>query len=188
MRTLEDRYIGGGKIFFAPFKSDGTLDTEFEIGECQSGELSFNVEKKEAFSKDRVIKQMVEQVVTKIDSTFKFSTQKVNSKNLVLAKMGVEEIINYAIGDDLPDGTVATAVGTYTKIKMAENPIQKGQIRFVGDEDGDSKPVLLLYSVVLAPTGGFNYFAEDFANLEFESAVLKTANGYGDEFWMKVGQ
>lgn len=36
MRTLGDRYIGGGKIFFSPMKKDGTLDTEFEIGECKS--------------------------------------------------------------------------------------------------------------------------------------------------------
>ena len=188
MRTIGDRYIGGGKIFFTPILSNGTLGTEFEFGECQSGELSFDVEKKEAFSKDRSIKQMVEQIVTDIKATFKFSTQKMSSKNLVLAKMGKEEEISYDIGDTLPDGTVATKAGTYTKIKMAENPIQKGQIKFVGDEDGASKPVLVLYSVALAPSSGFNYFSDDFATLEFEAAVLKTDDGYGDEFWLKVGE
>lgn len=188
MKTLEDRYIGGGKIFFTPLKKDGTLGTEFEIGECQSGELSFNTEKKDAFSKDRVIKQLVEQIVTKIDATFKFTTQKLTLENLVLAKMGVKEEITYSIGDTLPDGTVATAAGKYTAIKMAENPIQKGQIRFVGDEDGDSKPILLLYSVALAPSTGFNYFSDEFATLEFEAVVLKTDEGYGTEFWMKVGE
>lgn len=188
MRTLGDRYIGGGRLFFTPLKKDGTLGTEFEIGEVQSGELNFNVEKKDAFSKDRVIKQLVEQVVTKIDSTFKFNTQKLKTENLVLAKMGKKEDISYAIGDTLPDGTVATKAGTYVAIKMAENPIQKGQIRFVGDEDGASKPVLLLYSVALAPASGFNYFTEEFATLEFEAAVLKTDEGYGTEFWMEVGE
>ena len=188
MKTLGDRYIGGGKIFFSPMKKDGTLDTEFEIGECQSGELSFNVEKKEAFSKDRSIKQMVEQIVTNIEATFKFSTQKLKTENLVLAKMGTKEEITYAIGDTLPDGTVATKAGKYTKIKMAENPIQKGKLRFEGDEDGDSKPILLLHSVALSPASGFNYFTDEFATLEFEAAVLKTDDGYGDEFWMKVGE
>ncbi|WP_418180744.1 hypothetical protein ACNSOL_01355 [Aliarcobacter lanthieri] len=188
MRTEGNRYIGGGKIFFTPIKKDGTLGDEFEIGECQTGELNFNVEKKEAFSKDRVIKQLVEQVVTNIDATFKFTTQKVNNENLVLAKMGVKEEITYAVGDTLPDGTIATSSGTYTKIKMAENPIQKGQLKFIGDEDGDSKPVLILFSVALAPSTGFNYFTDDFATLEFEAAVLKTDDGYGDEFWMKVGE
>lgn len=188
MRTEGNRYIGGGKILFTPLKKDGTLGDEFEIGECQSGELSFNVEKKDAFSKDRVIKQLVEQVVTNIDATFKFTTQKLNTENLVLAKMGVKEEITYDIGDTLPDGTIATKAGTYTKIKMAENPIQNGQIRFIGDEDGASKPVLVLYSVALAPSSGFNYFSDEFATLEFEAAVLKTDDGYGDEYWMEVGE
>ena len=71
MRTIGDRYIGGGKMFFTPFKKDGTPDTEFEICEVQSGQLTWNIEKKEAFSKDRVIKQMVEQIVTSIDGIFK---------------------------------------------------------------------------------------------------------------------
>ena len=49
MRTIGDRYIGGGKMFFTPFKKDGTPDTEFEICEVQSGQLTWNIEKKEAF-------------------------------------------------------------------------------------------------------------------------------------------
>jgi len=188
MRTLGDRYLGGGKVYFTPFKKDGTLDIEFEIGDVQSGELSFNVEKKEAYNKDRVIKQMVEQVVTNIDATFKFTTIRLSEENLLMSKLGVKESISYKIGDDLPDGTIATKDGTYTAIKMAQNPILKGQLKFVGDEDGNSKPVLLLYSVALAPTSGFNYFAEDFATLEFEASVLKTEQGYGTEYWMKVGE
>lgn len=188
MITDGNRYIGGGKLYFTPLQKDGTLGTEFEFGEIQTGELNFDVEKKEAFSKDRTIKQMVEQVVTDIKATFKFNTQKVNKENLVLARMGTEEEITYESGDELPDGTTATDAGTYTKIKMAENPIIKGQLRFVGDEDGAKKPVLVIHSAVLAPAGGFNYIADEFATLEFEAAVLKTDAGYADEFIMNVGE
>ena len=97
MRTIGDRYIGGGKMFFTPFKKDGTPDTEFEICEVQSGQLTWNIEKKEAFSKDRVIKQMVEQIVTSIDGVFKFTTQKFTLKNLAMSRMGKLEVESFDI-------------------------------------------------------------------------------------------
>lgn len=188
MRTIGDRYIGGGKMFFTPFKKDGTPDTEFEICEVQSGQLTWNIEKKEAFSKDRVIKQMVEQIVTSIDGVFKFTTQKFTLKNLAMSRMGKIEVESFDIGDTLPDGTVATKQVDIDVIKMAETPILNGQLRFVGDEDGVSKPVLLLYNVSMAPAGDFDYISEDFAQLSFEAAVMKSDEGYAKEYWMKVGE
>ena len=66
---------------------------------------------------------------------------------------------------------------------MAETPILNGQLRFVGDEDGASKPVLLLYNVSMAPAGDFDYISEDFAQLSFEAAVMKSDEGYAKEYF-----
>ncbi|OCL85744.1 hypothetical protein AAX26_01811 [Aliarcobacter thereius] len=188
MKTIGDRYIGGGKLFFTPTKRDGTLGNEFEICEVQSGQLTWNIEKKEAFSKDRVVKQMVEQIVTNIEGTFKFTTQVFSLENLAMSRMGALEVESFDIGDTLPDGTIATIKTDIKVIKMAENPILNGKLRFVGDEDGASKPVLVLYNVSMAPSGDFDYISEEFAQLSFEAAVMKGAEGYAKEYWMEVGE
>ncbi|OCL99519.1 hypothetical protein AAX29_00560 [Aliarcobacter thereius] len=188
MRTIGDRYIGGGKLFFTPIKKDGSMGEEFEVCEVQSGQLTWNIEKKQAFSKDRVIKQMVEQVITNIEGIFKFTTQVFSLDNLAMSRMGTLEEEVFEIGDTLPDGTIATKKETIKAIKMAENPILNGKLRFVGDEDGDSKPVLLLPNVSMAPSGDFDYISDEFAQLSFEAAVMKSDEGYAKEYWMKVGE
>jgi len=180
-----DRYIGGGKIFFTPLVN-GVQGTQFEIGEVQEGTLSFNVTTADAFSKDNVMKTLVAKVATSIDATLKFSTQIRNSKNTAMAMLGAESTETFAIGDTLPDGTTAAAEVVIPVIKAGTNPIIEGQVKFVGDEDGDKKPVLVVYNAVLTPTSDIAYISDDFSQLSFEGAVLKTANGYADEYTMEI--
>lgn len=180
----DDRYIGGGKLFF---KSDKVGATEVELAEVQDVKFKVNVTTKDAFAKTNVMKVLVAKVATEINSTISFSVQKLNIENVAIAMHGTVSSETFKIGDTLPDNTVATAQTVIPVIKVGENPIIKGQLRFIGDKDGDEKPVLLVHSAVLTPSGDMSYITEDFAQLSFEGAVLKTDAGYAKEYRMKVG-
>ena len=183
MITSGDRYIGGGKLFFTS-KEAGSI--EVEIGEVQSATFKIGVETKDAFSKDQLMKKMVEKVATSITATISFETQITNAHNTAIAMLGSEDTEVFAIGDTLPDGTVATVSTTIPVIKVGTKPIIEGQLKFVGDEDGAKKPVLLIFNAVIIPTGDIGYIVEDFSKLTFEGAVLETAEGYAKEYRMTV--
>lgn len=187
MITKGNRYIGGGKLFFTPKLKDGTIGTEFEIGEVQEATFSMSAESAEAFSKDEVMKKLVEKVVTSIGGTLKFTTQIINSENMAMALLGKVEKETFEIGDTLPDKTIATAKVEIVVIKAGENPNIEGQFRFVGDENGAYKPVLLVYNASVVPSGDIGYIMDNFSTLSFEGAVLKTDEGYAKEYKMKVG-
>lgn len=177
-----DRYIGGGKVFFTPVGG-----TEYEIGEVQEATLTFNVETADAYNKDQTIKKKVAKVVKGVTSSIKFTTQITNAKNTAIAMLGVEETEDYIIGDTLPDGTVATGSITIPVIRGGKKPLIEGELKFIGDEDGDTKPVLVVYNAVLTPTSDIGYIVEDFSKLSFEGEVMETVNGYADEYRMTVG-
>ena len=59
MITTGNRYIGGGKLFF---KSSVSGSTEVEIGEVQEANFNIGTTTKDAFSKDEVIKGVIENV------------------------------------------------------------------------------------------------------------------------------
>lgn len=179
-----NRYIGGGRLFF---KSSKSGSTEIELGEVQDVNFKVNVATKDAFSKETVMKKLVAKVATEITATISFSVQKVNIENMALAMLGTVTSENFAIGAMLPDNTTATAAKTIPVIKVGENPIIEGQLKFIGDSDGDEKAVLLVFNAVITPNGDISYISEDFAKLSFEGAVLKTANGYANEYRMPVG-
>ena len=104
-----------------------------------------------------------------------------------MAMQGTVASETFKIGDTLPDNTVATAQTVIPVVKVGDNPIIEGQLRFVGDEDGDKKPVLLVFNAVITPSGDISYITEDFTQLSFEGAVLKTDEGYAKEYRMEVG-
>lgn len=184
MITSGERYIGGGKLFFTENKVGAT---EVEIGEVQSATLKVGVETKEAFSKDTTMKKLVEKVATAINATIAFETQITNAHNTAMAMLGTSTTETFAIGDTLPDGTVATAETIVPVIEVGTRPIIEGQLKFVGDEDGAKKPVLLVFNAVITPTGDIGYIVEDFTKLAFEGAVLETDEGYAKEYRMTVG-
>lgn len=180
-----DRYIGGGKLFFKPNKVGAT---EVELAEVQDVKFKVNVTTKEAFAKSNVMKVLVAKVATEINSTISFSVQKLNIETVAMAMQGTVTSETFAIGSKLPDNTVATAQTVIPVVKVGDNPIIEGQLRFVGDEDGDKKPVLLVFNAVITPSGDISYITEDFAQLSFEGAVLKTVDGYAKEYRMTVGE
>lgn len=184
MITTGDRYIGGGKLFF---KENKAGSTEVEIGEVQSASLKIGVETKDAFSKDSTMKKIVEKVATAITATITFETQITNAHNTAMAMLGTNKTETFAIGSTLPDGSTATAETVIPVIEIGTKPIIEGQLKFVGDEDGAKKPVLLVFNAVITPTGDIGYIVEDFTKLSFEGAVLETDDGYAKEYRMTVG-
>lgn len=185
MITKGDRTIGGGRLFFTENKVGAT---EVEIGEVQSATLKIGVETKDAFSKDTSMKKLVEKVATAITATIAFETQITNVHNLSMAMLGSVNSETFAIGDTLPDGAIATAATVIPVIEVGNRPIIEGQLKFIGDEDGAKKPVLLVFNAVITPTGDIGYISEDFTRLAFEGAVLETDEGYAKEFIMTVGE
>ena len=184
MKTAGNRVIGGGKLFFTSNKA-GAVRTE--IGEVQECTITMSVETKDAFSKDSTMKKIVEKVATAINSTIKFSTQIRNANNTAMAMLGESATKTFNVGETLPNGVTAAESTTLNYIKAGTNPIIEGKLEFVGDEDGAKQVVLVVHSAVITPTGDIGYILEDFSTLNFEGAVLETAEGYYDEFEIEIG-
>lgn len=180
----DGRYLGGGKLYWKPNKVDAV---ERELAEVQDFTIKPATEKKEAFSKANVMKTLVAYVITSFNLTVSFSVQKFDIDVMAMALGGTVSEKVFAIGETLPDMTVATKQTTIPVIKSGANPLIEGQLRFVGDEDGDQKPVAIFYSVAITTSGDMPMITEDFAKLAFEGAVLKTAKGHMDEYLMTVG-
>lgn len=182
MLTNGDRYIGGGKMFFTP---DGGV--EAEIGEIQDATISNSVEFAEAFSKDTVMKKLVERVAKSLSASGKFTTQKLNLTNTSMYLLGTESTETFETGEELPDGTTATEQVIIPKITAGDNPVVAGALKFVGDEDGPKKPVIKIPSVVLTPSGDLPMIVDEFAQLSFDFAILETDGRLYDEYIMTVG-
>jgi hypothetical protein len=176
-----NRFIGGGKLYFTA--SGGT---EVEIGEIQEASLTFSVTTKDAFSKDQVMQKKVDKVVTAIEARIKFTTQITNAHNTAMAMLGESTTESFGIGDTLPDGSIAAEAVDIPVIKAGTKPLIEGQLKFVGDEDGDTKPVLVVFNAVITPTGDIGYIMDDFSKLSFEGEVLETVDGYANEYRMSV--
>lgn len=181
---IDDRYIGGGRLFF---KSNKPAAIEFELAEVQDVKYKVNVVTKDAFAKSNVMKALVAKVATEITSTISFNVQKLTLDTMAMAMLGTVTSETFAVGAKLPDNTTATVSTVIPVIKVGENPIIEGQLRFVGDEDGNEKPVLLIFNAVITPSGDISYISEDFSQLSFEGAVLKTDDGFAKEYRMTVG-
>lgn len=180
----DGRYLGGGTLYWKPNKANAV---ERELAEVQDFTLKPTTEKKEAFSKANVMKTLVAYVITSFNLTVSFSVQKMDIEVLAMAMGGTISSKTFAVGETLPDKTIATESTTIPVIKVGDNPLIEGQLRFVGDEDGDQKPVALIHNAAITTSGDIPLITEDFAKLAFEGAVLKTDKGYMDEYLMTVG-
>jgi hypothetical protein len=180
----DGRYLGGGTLYWKPNKANAV---ERELAEVQDFTIKPTTEKKEAFSKANVMKTLVAYVVTGFNVTVSFSIQKFDTEVMAMALGGTVSNEVFAVGATLPDMTVATESTTIPVIKVGASPLIEGQLRFVGDEDGDKKPVMLIHNAAITTSGDIAMISEDFAKLAFEGAVLKTDKGYMDEYFMTVG-
>jgi hypothetical protein len=180
-----ERYLGGGKLFFS--KYNGTdYDAEVEIGEIQSANLKIDTTEAEAYSKDTGVKKKIDKVVTEINSNFSFTTQNVNKENMAMAMLGDLDTETFAIGDTLPDGTVATVEVVLPVIIGGVNPIIQGKIKCVGvNVSGKDNPVLLIHHAFVKASGDIrDYFADKHTTLSFESEITEIDGEYFKEYFM----
>ncbi len=180
----DGRYLGGGKLYWKPNTASAV---ERELAEVQDFTIKPTTEKKEAFSKANVQKTLVAYVITGFNLTVSFSVQKMDIDVMAMALGGTVSNEVFAVGATLPDMTTATESTTIPVINVGANPLIEGQLRFVGDEDGDQKPVMLIHNAAITTSGDIPMISEDFGKLAFEGAVLKTDKGYMNEYFMTVG-
>ncbi len=184
--TIE-RYIGGGTIYFTPYEN-GAYGTEIEIGEIKEASVKVASDTVEAFSQSAGPEELVEDVVMKTSGTFSYKTQNVNKENLAMALMGTLTTETFTTGATLPDGTTAAADTTVDKIVGMQKPLQKGKFRIVGEPVNETakRPVLVIHLGSVKPTDSVGYIMKDFAALAFEGSILRTSDGFFDEYLMEV--
>ncbi|NOQ31516.1 MAG: hypothetical protein GQ570_10365 [Helicobacteraceae bacterium] len=180
-----ERYIGGGKLYFAKFNGVD-YDTEVEIGEIQSASLKVNANYTDALSKDTGVAKKVDKVATSTDSSISFTTQNVNKENMAMAMFGDLTTETFAIGELLPDGTVATAEVTIPVIIGAQQPKVEGKLRLVGvNVTGTEDPVLLVHHAAITPSGDVrDYFADKHSTLGFDGEVMEINGEYFKEYFI----
>jgi hypothetical protein len=180
-----ERYIGGGKIHMSLY--NGTdYDAEVEIGEITEAKVSITQNYAEAFSKDTGISKKVDKVATSTDAKVTFTTQNINKENLRMAMFGVVGTETFAIGDTLPDGTVAAAETTIDFIDGGKLSKIEAKLRIVGTNVTDGKnPVMMIHHAVITPTGDArDYFADNHSTLGFEGEILEIGGEYFKEYLM----
>ncbi len=181
------RYIGGGRLFFTPYEN-GAYGADIEIGEVKDFSLNIALTSADAISQDSGPELVVEDVVTKSDAKVSFTTQNLNDNNRALAHMGTLTSEVFAIGDTLPDGTVATEETTVAKIIGMDKTQLKGKLRVVSEPINDSakRPVLIIPMCSVRPSASVGYIMTDFAKLQFEGKAQNTADGFFTEYVMDI--
>lgn len=154
------RYIGGGKVF-AIMKDKA----EIELGECQNCAIEIKAETADAFNRDKSIKKLSARVVTGITGNISLTIQNISPENMAMALLGKVEDMVISSGAKLPDGTTATAETTLKRIRAGKNPIIECGFKFVGDDDGDEKPIVIVYKTHVTPTGKLSTYQTSFKRL-----------------------
>lgn len=173
------RYIGGGELLYTPKGG-----TERKIGEIQSAKFSLNAEFAEAYDRSSSMKKLSAKVTKSISGKLEFTTNNVNLENMAMALAGKVEDVTFGAGEKLPDGSTAAAATTLKCIKGGTNPIIEGSFKFIGDSDGDEKPILVIYRANVTASGEFDYIAEEHQQLSFSGEVLEDDGKYFDEYRM----
>jgi len=180
-----ERYIGGGKILFGKYNGTG-YDADVEIGEIQSAKLKVTPKYADASSKDTGVSKKVDKVLTGTDATLSFTTQNVNKANMAMAMLGSETTETFAIGDTLPDGTVATVQEVIPVINGGTLSKVEGKVTIVGvNVSGSDNPVLVVHHAVLTPSGDIrDYFADKHTTVGFDGEILEIDGEYFKEYFI----
>jgi len=180
-----ERYIGGGKIYFAEFNG-ADYGNFVEIGEVQKANLKITTEEADAFSKDSGLKKNVDKVVTAINSNFSFTTTNVNKENMAKAMFGALETEEFKKDDELPDGSIASEDITLPVIIGGVNPIVQGKLKIVGvNVAGSSSPCLIIHHLFLKPSGDVrDYFTDKHSELSFDGEIVEKDGQYFKEYFI----
>ena len=99
--------------------------------------------------------------------------------------MGSTGTETFAISDELPDGTTATAETIIDVVNAGTVSTINGELKFVADVPaGKKKPVLVIFSAAIMPNSDISLIADDFASLSFEGDVYQTSLGFYKEYLM----
>jgi hypothetical protein len=180
-----ERYVGGGKLYFTPY-TNGAYGTEREIGEIKEAKLKIAPSYVDAMSRDTGFDKKVDKTLKEIASSLSFTTQNVSKENMALAMLGTLSTETFAIGDTLPDGTVATAEVIIPVVRGGVVPLIEGKVRIVGvNVTGTANPVLEVPMCVLTPSGDIrDYFASEHVKIAFEGEILESNGEYFKEYFI----
>jgi hypothetical protein len=105
---------------------------------------------------------------------------------MALAMLGTLSTETFAIGDTLPDGTVATAEVIIPVVRGGVVPLIEGKVRIVGvNVTGTANPVLEVPMCVLTPSGDIrDYFASEHVKIAFEGEILESNGEYFKEYFI----
>jgi len=166
--TDTTQYLGGGRLFF---KEEGATDY-IEIGGVQDFSYNISVETVKALDKTSCTTTTSKVNAKSVGGSVTFTTQNIIKENLRLALFGKASVVNYDVGDELPDGTTASEAVAVDKIEAGKKPVIEGAIKFVGSPCDGKTPVYDFYRVVLSPNGDISPLSEDYMNIPFSGEML----------------
>ncbi len=177
------RYVGGGKVYFANY--NGTdYEQEREIGEVLGANLKLSPSYADAVSKDSGMAKKVDKVITSTEASISFETQNVNKENMAIAMMAELSEKTFAIGDMLPNGRTAKEEKTVTVLQGGLVSKVQGRLKIVGlNVTGGDDPVLEIPMVVLTPSGDIrDYFTDKHSTISFDGEILESSGKYFTEY------
>lgn len=157
-----------GILYFTP---EG--GAEFEIGLVQK--VSFSVEATETKVMDKSQSEDRTFDIQAVSSTSKltYETKDVKKEILAQALRATSSDITYEIGEELPDGSTATAQTVITRLSADPTTRIVGKFRFVSTvATADGTPQLTIPKASVKATGSLELINDDFVSIPFEGEAM----------------
>jgi len=168
------RRIGGGRLSFEKQNADGTFAPAIEIGEAKDVVFKQDTKTTNAMNHDNAIEVVSDVAITDMSATISFKTTNHSPENLAIAMGGTYTTQIFAIGDTLPDFTVALVSTTLNVITGATEALQKGRFTFIESPPGGTvKRVFKIPLALVTSNDSLALMSKEFVELSFNGEVLK---------------
>ena len=174
-----ERKMGGGRLYFAGEAADEWI----EFGKVK--ELSYKIDPEElkAMSEDGCMETVDDVTIKSITAELSFLTENINADNFSKGTFGKKVTKSYAVGDTLPNGTVAAAAIDVVEIKAAQELLKKEKLKYVGAKCEGKQFVVDFHSVTLKPDGDVSLQNKEFMQMKFSGEILAVdVNGKAEYF------
>ena len=166
--------IPRGKLFFEKYNvADGTYAAAIEIANNKSIKLEETKETKKIPNKTENLSTTAEERVTANDAKITFESHNIDDNTMELATGNAVETTVYAIGDNLPDGTVAAVETTVKSFDGGGTVLLEGRFKFVETVQNKRRRVIEIPHAIVKSTGGFELLGDEFTTLNFEGELKK---------------